>query len=548
MRIFGQVVLMIAALSGLAAAQQPVQPSSTSPDPRVVRRDERERPPTPDELVQEEIRRFDPLDQNDGREEKKNEAEKDKHATDGRNDRRPAALPGSIAAETQTSVNRKREPRIVADQDSSPVEEEYTGPAVLSRAYTLNRPLIAQDVTWAETVGLSSTFNTGANAAAPGVAGTVANTGTIYGTTFSWGITGRKRWRHDEFSTVLNGQYQRNYGVGAYNGPNTLLGLNYTHELSRRLSVTFTENGSMYSQNYTLQNPAAPTGTSIANINITSSPNVQIFDTATKQFASQADVTFQKTTRLSFSAGVTYFAIIRDSATLIGNTGEQARGDVTYRWSRKTTLGPYYSFSHYAYPKGLGVTDTNTAGMVYSYGFSRSLQLRLRAGLSSTQSLGFQVVELDPLVAALLGRRSGIIDVFRPFKSADLSGQLTKDFKSGRTVSLAYVRGISPGNGVFQASIQETVGVTAAARLRRAYTMQFSGSHEKLTSASQTTGSYGGYNAQIATGRTFRGGFAYSFQIGFRSFELSSAQAARNQIQVSSGITWSPDGGKLWPL
>ena len=545
MRICGQVVFVIAALAGIAAAQQPVQPSSPSPDPRVVRRDERERPPTPEELVQEEIRRFDPLDQSDGRDEKKSEAAK---APDGRNDRKLAALPGSIAAEAQTSGNTKRGPRVVAAEDASPVEEEYTGPAVLSRAYTLNRPLIAQDVTWAETFGLGSTFTTGANAAAPGVAGTVADTGTIYGTTLSWGITGRKRWRHDQFSAVFSGQYQRNYGVGAYNGPNTVLGINYTHVISRRVSVTLTENGSMFSQNYTLQNPAALTGTSIADINITSSPNVQIFDTATKQFSSQADVTFQKSTRLSFSAGLTYFAIVRDSAALIGNTGEQARGDVTYRWSRKTTLGPYYSFSHYAYPRGLGVTDTSTAGMVYSYGFSRSLQLRLRAGLSSTQSLGLQVVDLDPLVAALLGRHSGIIDAFRPFKSSDLSGQLTKDFKSGRTVSLAYVRGISPGNGVFQASIQETVGVTAAMRLRRAYTLQFSGSHEKLTSASQTVGSYGGYNAQIATGRTFRGGFAYSFQIGFRSFELSSVQAARNQIQVSSGITWSPASGKLWPL
>ena len=105
----------------------------------------------------------------------------------------------------------------------------------------------------------------------------------------------------------------------------------------------------------------------IANINLSSSPNIQIYDTGSKQFSSQADVTWQKTSRLSFSMGTSYFGISRDSPQLLGMTGQQARGDVNYRLTRKMTIGSYYSFSHYVYPHGFGNSDINTFGGIYSY-------------------------------------------------------------------------------------------------------------------------------------------------------------------------------------
>ncbi len=540
-------LFLLASFPGMAAGQQPSQPTSATPDPRVVRHDERERPLSAEELLQEEIRRFDPLDPSNTSVSKRDSTERDATVAEPE-DRKTPALPGSIAEEARNAAKPIRGPRVVGEDEAAP-EEEYTGPAVLSRAYTLNKPTIAQDVNWSRSVGINTTFNSGTNAAAPGPAGTVAKTGNLYGTSFSWNLSGRKHWKRDQISGSISGQYQRNYpSNGAYNGPNTVLAIDYSHIITRRLSLRLTESGTMSSQNYSLQNPASNTGTSIANINITSSPNVQTFDTGTKQFSSQVDLIFQKSTRLSYSAGISYFAIIRSSAALIGVTGEQARGDVNYRWSRKTTVGVYYSYSHYLYPKGFGVTDTGTEGLIYSYAFTRTLQLRLRAGFSSAESLGLQSVVLSPLVAALLRRPTLIVDGWRPFKSSDLSGQIVKDFQGGRTVSLAYARGVSPGNGVFQASTQESLALSAASRVRRKYTVQFSVGREQLTSASQSTGSYGGYNAQISAGRSFRGGFASNVQVGFRYFDLTAAQAARDQIQVSSGITWSPGRDKFWPF
>ena len=92
------------------------------------------------------------------------------------------------------------------------------------------------------------------------------------------------------------------------------------------------------------------------------------------------------TSRLSFSMGTSYFAIDRDSALLLGMTGQQARGDVNYRLTRNTTVGAYYSFSNYLYAHGFGNSDTNTAGLIYSYAFNRTTQLRFEGGFPKSRA------------------------------------------------------------------------------------------------------------------------------------------------------------------
>ena len=89
---------------------------------------------------------------------------------------------------------------------------------------------------------------------------------------------------------------------------NQNIGVAYRHVLSRRLTLNLSGMGSIYSQNSALENQAVGPDT-IANINITTSPNIQIFDVGGKQFSSQADLTWQLTGRLSFSMGTSYFGL-----------------------------------------------------------------------------------------------------------------------------------------------------------------------------------------------------------------------------------------------
>lgn len=540
--------LLIAIQCETVFAQQSDPPRRKAIDPRVERPDERARPPSVDELLQDEIRRFDPLDKDEEKDDGKND---DKNRT-GQPPRPDEAkpLPGSLAAEAKSAQQAPAHgPRVIPDNDpAAAAQEEYSGPAVLSRSYTLGRPPVAQDVNWAETLGISYNFNTGAAPATPGPPGSVPEAGYLQGLAINWAISGRRFWQHDQVTLALNGQYQRNYpSYGVYNGPNTTLAVSWAHVLSKRMVVTATGNGVAFSQNYTLQNPNAGTGTAIANANISASPNVETTDTGTKQLSVQLAVQYQKSSRLSFNASSSWFTIVRNSPGLLGTTGEQASGDINYRWNRKTTIGSYFTYSHYVYPHGFGVADTNAGGLIFSYAFNRSLQFRLRAGKSTTQSLGLLPVPLSPLVAALLGRPFIVIDAFRQFGASDISAEILKDFNRSRTVSMAYLKGISPGNGVFQAATQESIALSGGMRVLRTYTLQVNASRDSLNSASQLTGNYRTYNVQLSAVRQFRRGLASSVSVGYRYFDTATS-LVRNQIQMSSGLTWSPGGGKLWPF
>jgi hypothetical protein len=420
---------------------------------------------------------------------------------------------------------------------------------VLSRSYTVNRPLIAEDIKWSENFGFGAIFNTGATSASLTSSGTLASSGNLYGTTFTAGFSGRKVYRHDQFGIHASTQYQRYYPASSgFSGGNTNIAVDYTHILSRRLSLNLVGTSSLLSQNYNLQNPAIDPDISMAGINLASSPNIQIFDTSTKQFNAQASITWQLSARLSVNFGGGYFAVIRDNPALLGTGGTQAQADVNYRWNKRTTIGVYYSFSYYQYQHGFGTSDVNTLGLLYSYAFSKSLQLRLRGGGSQIASLGFTQVALNPVVAALLGEPSVVIDLANKTTTSDISAQLVKDLGAGRTTSFSYVKGVSPGNGIFQASEQEAINADFAMKLLRVYQFRVSASRTTLSSVSQTIGNYTSENAQISLSRTFRRGFASNLQVAYRHFEIVSATPLHSQYVITSGVTWSPPNGRLWPF
>ena len=61
----------------------------------------------------------------------------------------------------------------------------------------------------------------------------------------------------------------------------------------------------------------------------------------------------------------------RSSAALYGTTGAAASGDVQYRWSRHTTIGAFYSYTHVTAFHVVGTSDAHAIGGSYSRQLSR---------------------------------------------------------------------------------------------------------------------------------------------------------------------------------
>lgn len=542
MRIGVCLLLAISACTGFVFAQVPAQPQAgTEPgQPETV-----PTPQTPIEQRDQQVRQIDPLDNSD---KDKDKAKADRDAGKQREpDQTP--VPGSIAAEQ----NAQREgPQVVEGGDAETPVQEYTGPAVLSRSYSINQQLLPEQLKWNESAGVSGVYDTGITRPvnAEGLPGPVA---PLYGTMLNWNFGGRHYFRHDLISFNYAGNYSRYSGVGAYNGGNQTIGVTYSHTLTRRLRLNLAGTGAIWSENSILENqPVGPE--TVAGVNLAISPNLQIYDVGAKQFSSQADLTFQKTSRLSFSMGTSYFGIEQDSASLLGMTGQQFRGDVNYRLTRKMTIGSYYSFSRYFYSHGIGNSATNTSGGIFSYAFNRTTQLRFRGGFSQVESVGLQEVPISPVIAALLGQTNGVIDSYIAYKTTDFSAQFVKDFHGGKTTaSLAYAHGISPGNGVYQTSQQQSIVATLTARVFRTYTFSASTGRDTLQSIGleafgQTLGKYQSEYARLTLGRTYRRGVGLNFGAEYRYFGLSGEGFVRNQLRITSGVSWGSGTGRLWPF
>ena len=211
-------------------------------------------------------------------------------------------------------------------------------------------------------------------------------------------------------------------------------------------------------------------------------------------------------------------------------------------------MGAYYSFTNYLYQHGVGNSNFGTSGLVYSYAFSRSMQVRLRGGISNVRSQGQETVQIAPAIAMLLGQSTGIIDSRTTALTSDVSAQIVKDFRHGATASIAFAHGVSPGNGLFLTSEQQSFIASATTPFLRRYVLMAGFGRDMLVAIGQNLGNYASDYGRISITRRFNRGVALDFSTEFRHFDLATPGAARNELRLVSGFTWGPGEGRLWPF
>jgi len=294
------------------------------------------------------------------------------------------------------------------------------------------------------------------------------------------------------------------------------------------------------SQNYSLENPTLETGSSIANINLATSPNVQLLNSVTRQSTSSASMTFQQTSRVSYNLSASYFIIGRTQG--VGMTGHQFGGDVNYRLTRKTTAGAYFSSTNYLYSHNISSSDSYSAGMIYSYAIDKSTQLRTRFGGTRIASLAYETLPLPPQLAAILGTGDTIVNASSLNWTYDVSAELVRDFRRSRTASLAYAHGEAPGNGVLLASVQETISAGYSMSLfRRKVPVSMGVVYSSLESTLQ--GSLGYFKSETlywGVSRVLTRTTNATLRVDYRRYDLSGTPVAEHDLRISVGLTWTP--------
>jgi hypothetical protein len=417
---------------------------------------------------------------------------------------------------------------------------QYSGPSVLSRAGSptgmRNAPLAFRPY-----ISVTGIYETGLTPFASDEFGEVPSDSSA-GVEASAGAYLYHNWRRTTAGFDYRGAYRHYTRQQFYDGIDQFMGLAVSHQINAKTAVRARQTLGLFSRGFgvfpgQISTFGAPSLVQTPAI----SPNAELFDNRTTHLSSTAELVRQLTPRASVGVGGSAFFVRRRSDALVGVNGYTAQSDFAYRVSRRSTVGVNYSFIRFDFARAFGGANVHGVGVNYAWSVSRRWELGFMAAGYRVETTSVRPVQLDPLVALITGQTTGI-EAFNARNYINGYGaRVSRSFRqSGLTMS--YMRGISPGNGLMTTSQAESVDANYSYSGIRRWNLAAMASYQRFRSLAQISGTYESYIAgggfSRAIGRT---GLHTIGRVDFRRYETSfAAISQRSQIRVSLGVSYSP--------
>jgi hypothetical protein len=380
-----------------------------------------------------------------------------------------------------------------------PAAAQFGGPAILTRGEA-PAAMTTAEVSFRPFVEFGGIYDTGLAGVAVNSQGQLGSAASP-GMTLSGGISGVHSWKHTKIGLDYSGLISHYTQATYYDSTANSLLLGVTHEFTRHMTLTLRESAGQFARNYGLPSlvQTVPFDSSASYI-----PISDFYDNRTIYANSQADLTIQKTTRLSFNLGGDGYLIRRRSSALYGVTGGGARGDVQYRLSSRSTIGAAYTYTHYAYRGVFSGTDLHGVVSTYGIRLTKTLEFSGYGGFMRAETKFEQSVPIDPAIAALIGESVGAVIVHRIDYVPNVAGRLSETFSRG----VLYLSGghtVTPGNGLFLTSETTTAsaGYTYTGLRHWSFATQAGYDHSK--SVGNVLGYYGDISGTLSASRQIMG-------------------------------------------
>jgi hypothetical protein len=427
---------------------------------------------------------------------------------------------------------------------------DYTGPAILSRSFSLSRPSVPRNEHFQIYAGINATYDSGLsgqyllNAVVPAV--------STFGADFNWGASLLHYRRKDIIQFDYSGHYYEygGHGTSPYDGQDHSLSAGYTREISPRFTFGFRETAGLYSNTYSVLNSTGLSDVSQASGTLVVAPNTEAFNDRTYYSTSSASMTYHKTARLSFNIGVAYFLVRRNSLLLADTNGYQISADAAYRINRTQTVGLYYTHSEYSYRKIFGDSNADSVGFDYSIALTRTTSLAIRAGGTRFDSQSLGEVTPNPLVQQVLGIVAGVEKFYFVGYAPDVSVSLDRRLRQS-SVGASFVEGITPGNGLILTSKHQSESVYYNLPTFRKTAAQFGAGRDVLGGYADgigTTGNFSSYYFRFTLSRPVTRVISSYFNVDYRQYGFAGTTLHQHEYRVSLGLRFSPGTGlmKLW--
>jgi hypothetical protein len=355
-----------------------------------------------------------------------------------------------------------------------------------------------------------------------------------YGAEVGFGVYGYHNWRHSMLGVDYRGNLHHYNQATYYDGTDHMLSLGFTHQPTRRLSFTLREAAGMYSRSYGWFNGYQYFDPAFANV-----PTNELFDGRTIYMSTMGDITYTMSPRLSFNVGGSGMVVRRRSQSLVGTTGWTARGDVAYRASRTFAVGADYNFSHYEFTGSFGASDIHTVSVDLSARLGRGWDLGLRAGGARVEILGLRSVAVDPVIAAIIGRTTGVEVLYETQYLPSIEATLARVFRRS-SLSFGYGAGVDPGNGMYLTSRSNRGSMSYSYTASRRWNFGLSGGYGSYSGLSQSLGKYESYNAGGGLTCKLMNWVHLVGRYDARRYTIESSTFRRFNHRASVGIAFSP--------
>lgn len=419
-------------------------------------------------------------------------------------------------------------------QDQPEPQQTYEGPSILSRDKGLIGERGGKLIDFRYYGEVTGVYDSGLTPFITDAQGNLINAGANYGVEAGYGVIGSRRWKRDWLSLEYKGTYRHYSNSTYFDGLDQFLNLAYNRALTKRFQLALKETAGTIS--------LANGGFSylpLTNTDLFAVPANELFDTRTNFLQSRVDLTWQKTARLSFSAGGEGFVVRRASLALAGLNGYSARADAAYRLTKRQTVSAGYRHTYFDFQRAFGNATLETVALGYSIELGRNWDFSMQAGGIRVEALGLTTVAIDPAIAAIVGHNTAIVSFFRVLYAPLVETRLIRRFERS-ALTFSYSNTTSPGNGVYLTSRQNAGSARYSYTGYKRFTAEMVAGYSQLSAVGQTLGKY--TNLQGGAGITYKlvRDAHLELRYDFRHYTTQNTLFQKDSNRVSLGLAFSP--------
>jgi hypothetical protein len=378
-------------------------------------------------------------------------------------------------------------------------------------------------------------YDTGLQPFSLDTSGKLLQVNGLAGEEFALGAYGVHSWKRAQLGLDYRGSYRNYQGGSYYNGSDQTLRLGYSVQPTRKFTVDMRAIGG--TSTVALAGPAtnfAPTADSVV-----AQPTLLFFDSRTYYLESGLDANFLPTPRITITMGGSGYFVDHHANGLVNVQGYTLNGSLMRRLSRETVVGASYLHQHYDFPGNFGESDINVYTGRISHDFGRRWSSSLSAGAFTAEVAGLQTVSFDPVIAALLGVPSGIQAFHRKSIYPAGDARLQRKFRTSE-MQLGYSVGVTPGNGVYLTSRQQSGYATFSYTGVRKWAFSIGGIYGKLSSIGQGIAPYTQKSGSAGATYTILKSVSAVARFDARDQSVDVHGYLRTSYRATLGFTFSP--------